>query len=94
VIVRSKAIEYLGQPARIAAGQDLTELRHAEETLRKTQVQLLQAQKMESIGRLAGGVAHDFNNYLTVIQGYTALLALDFKGQTQYLLEIQKACYF
>jgi PAS domain S-box-containing protein len=94
VIARDKAIEYLGQPARIVAGRDLTELKQAEETLRKTQLQLLHSQKIESIGRLAGGVAHDFNNFLTVIQGYSELLTAELKGQIlpeQYLLEIQKA---
>jgi signal transduction histidine kinase/CheY-like chemotaxis protein len=65
--------------AIVSSGRDITELKMAEEEKERLQAQLLQVQKMEAIGILAGGVAHDFNNILQTIQGYTdlAMMKLD-----------------
>jgi signal transduction histidine kinase/CheY-like chemotaxis protein len=78
-----------------AANLALTELKeHLEERIRKGTEELVNAQKMESIGRLAGGIAHDFNNMLTVILGYTAMLRGDDTLARQHrdkILQIEKA---
>ena len=63
-----------GTPERmIGINADVTEAINAEENRHKLEAQLQQAQRMESIGRLAGGIAHDFNNLLTVILGRSEL---------------------
>ena len=73
---------------------DITHTKETEEALRQSQEQLLQAQKMEAVGRLAGGVAHDFNNLLTGIIGYAELLLLrgdPHDPQRREVEEIRKA---
>lgn len=63
----AERIDVGGQPCLLAVVHDVTDRQRLEEQLRH-------AQKMESVGQLAGGVAHDFNNILTVIQGHTSFL--------------------
>ena len=66
--------------------RDITERRRAEKTLRESEERLLQARKMEAIGRLAGGITHDFNNLLTVIKAY-ADMAIEGENEADAHLE-------
>jgi PAS domain S-box-containing protein len=73
---QSKTIFWIGRKVRVSAVRDLTERKGLE-------AQLRQSQKMQAFGQLAAGVAHDFNNILTVIQGNVSLLQMGQLSQTE-----------
>ena len=82
-----KRFEWDGQPAIMASARDLTERKQLEAELR-------QAQKMQAVGRLAAGVAHDFNNQLQVISGYCEMLLQECEpdeASREMLTEVQHA---
>jgi PAS domain S-box-containing protein len=62
-------VQSVGQSRLVGMLQDMTDLKRAEDEQRKLEQQVMQSQKLESLGVLAGGIAHDFNNLLTSILG-------------------------
>jgi two-component system, cell cycle sensor histidine kinase and response regulator CckA len=78
-----KSIVYLGEPVVLVFAEDITEAK-------SLRAQLLQAQKMEAVGTLSGGVAHDFNNILTVISGYSELVLAEKKPGDPDYEDLQK----
>jgi len=71
-----------GRRAGVLITRDITDKLHAEEEARRLQEQLLQAQKLESLGILAGGIAHDFNNLLVGILGNASLALADLSPES------------
>ena len=81
---------------RVWSFRDVSERRRAEKTRRGLEEELFQAQKMDSLGRLAGGIAHDFNNILTAIVSYTELAqqdAADRPEVSESLSEVLRAAH-
>ncbi len=94
VEVSAVPVNYKGSDGSLAFMRDITERREAEKVRISLENQLAQSQKMESIGRLAGGVAHDYNNMLSVIIGYTELAMDSVDPEDQLysdLMEIHQA---
>jgi PAS domain S-box-containing protein len=73
VEINSNIFKQSGKPMILAVVRDISERKQAEKEKESLQLQLLEAQKLEAIGTLAGGVAHDFNNILSAILGYSEL---------------------
>jgi len=79
-----------GAPVRFTGTHtDISERKQAQQEREQLRNQLIQAQKMESLGTLAGGIAHDFNNILAAVLGYTELVIDDLPGNSVHKASLQ-----
>lgn len=90
VVIRGRSTFFADSLATVISIRDISARKKAEREREELREQFFQAQKMEAIGILAGGVAHDFNNILTVVMGYCELAILLAKADTTMLHYVQK----
>ncbi|MEW6527598.1 MAG: PAS domain S-box protein [Spirochaetota bacterium] len=90
ILLYGATVMFKGKPAGLISVLDITERKKIEEEKRKLQEQLLQSQKMESIGTLAGGVAHEFNNMLNIISGHAELALLNIPQENEARKDIEE----
>lgn len=79
--VQNEECEIIGA---VVVGRDITEQKENEDKQRKLEYRLRHTQKVEALATLSGGVAHDFNNILEVIMGYTELARMDFSSGSEF----------
>ncbi|HRQ61672.1 MAG TPA: ATP-binding protein, partial [Alphaproteobacteria bacterium] len=94
VAMAELSLRMLDDGSMVGTTRDVSEKYRAESERKELERQFFQAQKMEAVGRLAGGVAHDFNNILAAVNGYAEFLSEDLiegTRQRNYALNILKA---
>ncbi len=89
-IISAKPIRYSGRDCMVTVLRDISSLKKAEREQACLQEQLLHAQKMQAVGTLAGGVAHDFNNILQALGGYLHLLLHNESSETKSRLYLEQ----
>ena len=92
VEVEVRAVGFMddGRPSAHLIIRDITERLAAEQTARQVEERLQQAQRMESVGALAGGVAHEFNNMMQVVLGFSDFLARDQRLPADCLADVRE----
>jgi two-component system cell cycle sensor histidine kinase/response regulator CckA len=88
----SHELELAGRRVRLVMATDVTDRARARAVLHETEDQLRRVQRVEALGRIAGGVAHDFNNLLTTIRGFGEMLLADFVPDDRRRHDVERIC--